>query len=429
MTPRRSYYWVGIPYAVMGIAMLVWTYLRAEWSIQLLALVPVLVAASVLDHWSNFVAPKLAWSRGAILFLTALILAPDTTAPLVGVAIGAAAGFTDVERLNLKPGRLLLNAGMLAVAWGTAGLAYEALGEQAPGPSLDFLSAAALAYAAQLSINTGLAALAVGTVFGGAAAVAVPASLLVMAPLTFLLSMAVAGVASVVSLAGPSFMPIAVISGAVVLAIPVIHARVAAVRRDVSAAVARAALVDGRLHSAEDHARLLNLTIRVGWRLGLAAEQLEQLVYLTTLFVVTDLYAAYLPRSVEQELAGAAQRSSSWTLIAGLATEDLAQREIVLAAEAVCIFDGLLSPNDGSTPLTPRDAIDELRELGVGEPVLAALLDRTPLARSYVRIMEMNPESMLRKPLRWLTFHHRDHKCWRCIRTRRSDDVTSGSKS
>ncbi len=313
MTPRRSYYWVGIPYAVMGIAMLVWTYLRAEWSIQLLALVPVVVAASVLDHWSNFVAPKLAWSRGAILFLTALILAPDTTAPLVGVAIGAAAGFTDIERLNLKPGRLLLNAGMLAVAWGTAGLAYEALGEQAPGPSLGFLSAAALAYAAQLSINTGLAALAVGTVFGGAAAVAVPASLLVMAPLTFLLSMAVAGVASVVSLAGPSFMPIAVISGAVVLAIPVIHARVAVVRRDVSAAVARAALVDGRLHSAEDHARLLNLTIRVGWRLGLAAEQLEQLVYLTTLFVVTDLYAAYLPRSVEQELAGAAQRSSSWT--------------------------------------------------------------------------------------------------------------------
>ena len=244
MTPQRSYYWLGVPYATAGIAFLVWAIARAEWTWAVLGLVPLAGAAWVLGHWSATVAPRLLWARGDMLFVAALVLAPATTAPAIGALFGAGLGFDERDSDDLKPGRVLLNAGALGSSWGSAGLVYGVLQPEPGGPSLQLVAAIGIAYVTHLATNTLLLMPAFALVFGSAYAWSAPLGMALLGPQAGALAMALACVASVTAVAGPAYLPVATVAGAVIVAIPVTNANIGRRRKDVAASVIRAVNVD-----------------------------------------------------------------------------------------------------------------------------------------------------------------------------------------
>ena len=121
MNPRRSYYWLGIPYGIAGLALLAWAIHSATWSWTVLWLLGGGLAVGRLDRWAHEVTPRLIWSSTDIFVLSALVLAPADSELLVsGLLSIIIAVEGESPRSPRRAGRILVNFGQLAISWAVA---------------------------------------------------------------------------------------------------------------------------------------------------------------------------------------------------------------------------------------------------------------------------------------------------------------------
>jgi len=214
-------------------------------------------------------------------------------------------------------------------------------------------------------------------------------------------AVAAAAIASTVTVIGPGWIVFALIQIAALGAIPIVRARLEARRQDIMQAVTAALNARGVVGSAHDH--LENTAVTLGHRLGLNADQIEQLRYVSLLYSMTDHFAVSLPRSFEDQLRGLKEDTFSSVLLLGLPLSDVADAIVLRVAEAAAEFESLVRPVDGGDPATPNEAAAELLRSGADPNVIAALLDEKPLAPAYLRAWEIDPASPWQRPMRWLT--------------------------
>lgn len=168
-------------------------------------------------------------------------------------------------------------------------------------------------------------------------------------------------------------------------------------------AVTSALNARGVVGSAHDH--LEDTALTLGHRLGLTADEIEQLRYVSLLYSMTDNFATSLPRSFEEQLRGLEENAFSSALLLGLPLNDVADPSVVRIAEAAAEYEALVRPVDGGEPLMPNEAAAEMLRSGTDPNIIAALLDEKPLPDSYLRAWEIDPASPWQRPMRWIAEH------------------------
>ena len=352
------------------------------------------------DLWSYRFSARVHWSYGSAVIAAPLVLSAPGSAPFLAAILGAVGAFTDSEINRLNVGRLLANLGQLTFAGIVTGLVYESMRPDVVEPSTVLVGAVAVAFAANIAANALAVGVGVSYAYGRAATNGLVAATWLLGWRKIVAAVAAAAIASTVAVIGPAWILFALVQIAALGAIPIVRARLEARRRDIMQAVTSALNVRGVVGSAHDH--LENTAVTLGHRLGLSADQIEQLRYVSLLYSMTDHFAVSLPRSFEDQLRGFEENAFSSALLLGLSLNDVADGVVLRIAEAAAEYESLVRPIEGEDPATPNEAAAELLRSGADPEVIAALLDEKPLSASYLRAWEIDPASLWQRPMRWL---------------------------
>ena len=325
------------------------------------------------------------------------------TAPLVGALLGAVGALTDTEFGRLKVGRLLANAGQLTLAGAVTGVVYEYFRPATIEPSTAIVLAIAAAFGANVVVNALAVGAAASYAYGRSAIRGLATATWLLGWRKVVVAVAAAAIASTVPVIGPVWVLFAFIQIAALGAIPIVRAKLEARRRDIMQAVTSALNARGVVGTAHDH--LENTALTLGHRLGLAADQIEQLRYVSLLYSMTDHFATSLPRSFEDRLRGLDEHAFSSALLLGLPMNDVADSVVIRIAETAAEYEALVRPIDDGDPVTPNEAAADLLRSGADPYVIAALLDERSLPASYLRAWEIDPASPWRRPMRWIAEH------------------------
>ena len=358
---------------------------------------------AISDVWSYRFSAKVHWSYGSAVIAAPIVLSAPGSAPIVGAILGSLGAFTDSELNEPNMGRLFANVGQLTLAGVVTGFVYESIRPDAVEPSTVMVLAVALAFGANICVN----AIAVGAgasyAYGRSATVGLAAATWLLGWRKIVVAVAAAAIASTVAVIGPAWILFALVQIAALGAVPIVRARLEARRRDIMQAVTSALNARGVVGSAHDE--LEDTALTLGHRLGLNADQIEQLRYVSLLYSMTDHFASSLPRSFEDRLRGLEENAFSSALLLGLPLSDVADAKVVRIAEAAAEYESLVHPVDGAEPMLANEAAADLLRSGTDPQIVAALLDEKPLPAAYLRAWEIDPGSPWRRPLRWLAEH------------------------
>jgi hypothetical protein len=400
MTPRRSYYWLGIPYGIAGVALLAWAVHSATWSWTVLWLLAGGAAIARLDRWAHEVTPRLIWSSTDIYVLAALVLAPGDSELLVSGLLSVIIA-VEGEPPGSPPriGRVLVNFGQLAFCWAIAAQYLRAHHDLGVGPSVELVSVVVAAFVLHLAVNVLLLALAVAVVQGLDSARAIPLALLVNGPRSLVVATSVALIASAAEAAGPALVPLATVLAAAIPAMPLVNARLDSDRAGMVTTVAK--VVDGLGPGMrEERVRLTESAYRAAVRLRFRPDQISQLTYLSILYSATAQFSGVPQQSVEEEFAGKPARKASWALTLGLPVSDLADERVIKLIETASRIAADIMGDDPTHG--PDSPIDELVAEGFDPRFIAALQEDRPLPQVYDRIRQANPKSLLLWPIKWM---------------------------
>ncbi len=400
MGGRRNFAGIGVPLAGVAAFLIALSWPDSMSASTIVKLTPLAVGMVYIDRWVNWVTPQVQWSYGSVIAMAAMVFAPHGQAAFVGAIFGVLGALTDQELKQPDFGRIAVNAGQLGVAGWAGGLVFDALRPEIAGPSLRLVVAALVSVPVVTATSGLLVVLAVWYRYGNWARLSVATASLLLGWRKIVAAVAAAAIASTVAVIGPGWIVFALIQIAALGAIPIVRARLEARRRDIMHAVTAALNARGVVGSAHDH--LENTAVTLGHRLGLNADQIEQLRYVSLLYSMTDHFAVSLPRSFEDQLRGLKEDTFSSVLLLGLPLNDVADAIVLRVAEAAAEFESLVRPVEGGDPATPNEAVAELLRSGADPNVIAALLAETPLAPAYLRAWEIDPASPWQRPMRWL---------------------------
>ena len=392
---------VGLAFAALAAVLLALTWPSAAGVISPTMTLIWIAAVAAADLWSYRFSPKVHWSYGSTVMAAPLILSAPGTAPLLGAILGSIGAVTDSELTRPDLSRILANAGQLTIAGCVTGLVYELLRPASVEPSAELIFVVALAFAANVVVNALAVAIGATYAYGSAAAQGLAIAIWLLGWRKFVASVATASIAATVAVIGPAWILFALVQIGALGAIPIVRSRLEARRRDIMQAVASALNARGVVGSAHD--RLEETALTLGHRLGLTADQIEQLRYVSLLYSMTDQFATSLPRSFEDQLRGLRENAFSSALLLGLPLNDVADSRVVRIADAAAQYEALVNPVEGEDPLSPNEAAAELLRSGTSPNLIAALLAEKPLSDSYLRAWEIDPGSPWQRPMRWLT--------------------------
>lgn len=392
MTPVRSYWWVGAPYALGGIAAIVWSAQRAEFSWTVVWLVAIGAVVARLDRWARYVSPRVMWSQGDVYLTAALVLAPVGAAPFVGGLIGLLMGPLGDGWSTETRGKAATNGGQLSIAWATAGLTFETLSPAVVEPSLGLAAVAVGALTVYQLVNLGLVGVAVRVIFNRTTKNRIPRIVALFAPRTLGVALPVALLASTVAVAGPAFTSIALAMAFTLVAVPTGMDRLAAKRSEMLK-VARGALSMHQPGPNDDVPRLVERVRTAGQLLGLTSDQLFQLEYVSLLYAATESFAANPPVSWDAEFRGHDPDNRA-TLITGLLIDDLADAEVGRLVDVAAILHSEL--------MESGVRVSEIDLKDVDGRLLDAVAGSTHIGPLLMSVMQSHPDSLLKKPLMWL---------------------------
>lgn len=403
MTERSSFRGIAVVYLILALGAMATSWPPEIPTLTAISMAPFAVGMVYIDRWVHWVTPRLQWSYGSVIAMAAMILSPHGQAAFVGAVLGIFGALTDQELKKPEIWRIAVNAAQLALAGLATGFVIDSLRPTANGPSVGLLAAVLAAIPVTTAVSGVLVTVAIRYRYGTWVRSSVVTASLLLGWRKVPPTIATAAIAATVAVIGPAWILFALVQIGALGAIPIVRSRLEARRRDIMQAVTSALNARGVVGSAHD--RLEETALTLGHRLGLTADQIEQLRYVSLLYSMTDQFATSLPRSFEDQLRGLRDNAFSSALLLGLPLNDVADSRVVRIADAAAQYEALVNPVEGEDPLSPNEAAAELLRSGTSPNLIAALLAEKPLSDSYLRAWDIDPGSPWQRPMRWLNEH------------------------
>jgi hypothetical protein len=372
VTEERSLVGPAIVLTPISITILVYTVSRLETEPPWLLMASFAALAVWVDDWPHWVGRKMAWSNSSPLVIAAIVLAPASTAPLVGAVILMPTAVFASERSDFRPSRFATNLSHLAIDGFALGLVLESLRASTAGPTFSLLGATVVAYLVSVAISIcGVGLISVHRM--GTRTIADLSTIARVMPVRE--APAVIGsalLASATQIAGPGWGLLLVAHLGALVSFPLIRAQMESKRTWLITNVTDALDGDGLVSGP--YARLERLALSAGRHLGMTGDQLQQLRYVSLSYSMTEVFANELARPLDfPEDLRAQAVDFSRVLFYGLALADVADRRVQVLGDAAARLDALLFPEPGDPAFELDSALSELTASGVEADITCAL--------------------------------------------------------